>query len=640
MSFLSNLRKVLHLGGNESKKKKVFNNIRMECDPEEYWDIVGELGDGAFGKVYKMLIEYCDGGALDSIMVELEKPLTEPQIAYVCQHMCRGLSFLHQNKIIHRDLKAGNVLLTMEGGVKLADFGVSAKNKSTLQKHDTFIGTPYWMAPEVVLCETFRDNPYDFKVDIWSLGITLIEFAQMEPPNHEMSPMRVLLKIQKSDPPKLDLPSKWSRNFNEFIAKALVKDPTQRPTADDLLLLPFISGELDSKPIRDLLLEYKAEVVEEVEVIEEENETVKARTNEVLERRLSHDKGPAPPPPAAASPPAASPPPASPTPEPAVTGPVSPIEASMPPLAIKPSKSAKPPSPPPEPATSPAPDVNEEPIVPLLRRQSAAEFRPAEVEVNEEPERIVATPTSTPDIISSNIAKELRANVDDVDREQTERGRPVSVMGIGSVGGEEVNGSWTTSRARSSSASNRNRRRPAPPPLSEEVIKTLAKPAAPPVADAKKATTVRIGDEQQELLISQEALESNVTVVTTMHPPVLHIHPPPATPASAVPAPVRPTPSQVVIVSNENNKTLVSELIALTEDDSLALNSSENRATSIIVDGGATPSRAKISDEPDHKTSKGASPAHPVNGQPPTPADTDEVYIVVNNSTNMQKVNK
>lgn len=92
-----------------------------------------------------------------------------------------------------------------------ADFGVSAKNKSTLQKHDTFIGTPYWMAPEVVLCETFRDNPYDYKVDIWSMGITLIELAQTEPPNHEMSPLRVLLKIQKSEPPKLEQPSKWSK---------------------------------------------------------------------------------------------------------------------------------------------------------------------------------------------------------------------------------------------------------------------------------------------------------------------------------------------------------------------------------------------------------------------------------------------
>lgn len=91
------------------------------------------------------------------------------------------------------------------------------------------------MAPEVVLCETFRDNPYDFKVDIWSLGITLIELAQMEPPNHEMSPMRVLLKIQKSDPPKLEQPSKWSKHFNDFVAQALIKDPAQRPTADDLL---------------------------------------------------------------------------------------------------------------------------------------------------------------------------------------------------------------------------------------------------------------------------------------------------------------------------------------------------------------------------------------------------------------------
>uniref|UniRef100_A0A182JPX8 Protein kinase domain-containing protein n=1 Tax=Anopheles christyi TaxID=43041 RepID=A0A182JPX8_9DIPT len=326
MSFLNNLKKVFHLGSGEAKKKRIFNNIRMDTDPADFWDMIGELGDGAFGKVYKaqnrdtkqlaaakmctledeenlsdhmveidilseikhsnivglyeafsiddklwMLIEYCDGGALDSIMVELEKPLTEAQIAYVCKHMCAGLNHLHKNKVIHRDLKAGNVLLTMDGGVKLADFGVSAKNKHTMQKHDTFIGTPYWMAPELVLCETFRDNPYDFKVDIWSLGITLIEFAQMEPPNSEMSPMRVLLKIQKSEPPKLDQPSKWSKHFNDFLARALVKDPQQRPSTEVLMGLPFISGNLDSKPIKDLLLEYKADVVEE-ELVDEEAE--------------------------------------------------------------------------------------------------------------------------------------------------------------------------------------------------------------------------------------------------------------------------------------------------------------------------------------------------------------------------------
>ncbi|XP_033324735.2 sterile20-like kinase isoform X2 [Megalopta genalis] len=326
MSFLSNLKKAFHFGGNDAKKKKLYNNIKMDCNPEEFWEMVGELGDGAFGKVYKaqhkqtnqlaaakmcalegeddlsdfmieidilseckhpnvvelheayfiegklwMLIEYCDGGAVDSIMVELQKALTEPQIAYICQHMTKGLAFLHKSKVIHRDLKAGNVLLTMAGGVKIADFGVSAKNKHTLQKHDTFIGTPYWMAPEVVLCETFRDNPYDFKVDIWSLGITLIEFAQIEPPNHEMSPMRVLLKIQKSDPPKLEQPGKWSKDFNDFIAKALIKDPTSRPPADELLKHSFINRNLDSKPIRDLLLEYKADVVEE-ELVDEEAE--------------------------------------------------------------------------------------------------------------------------------------------------------------------------------------------------------------------------------------------------------------------------------------------------------------------------------------------------------------------------------
>lgn len=168
-----------------------------------------------------------------------------------------------------------------------ADFGVSAKNKHTLQKHDTFIGTPYWMAPELVLCETFRDNPYDYKVDIWSLGITLIEFAQMEPPNSEMSPMRVLLKIQKSEPPKLDQPSKWSKDFNEFLSKSLIKDPQQRPSTDTLLSLPFISGPLDSKPIKDLLLEYKAEVVEE-EVVDEEVEVSHCAIDASMLTLISH----------------------------------------------------------------------------------------------------------------------------------------------------------------------------------------------------------------------------------------------------------------------------------------------------------------------------------------------------------------
>lgn len=128
------------------------------------------------------------------------------------------------------------------------------------------------MAPEVVMCETFRDNPYDFKADIWSLGITLIEFAQREPPNHQMSPMRVLLKIQKGDPPKLENPSFWSRAFIDFIAKCLIKDPTQRPTATELLAHSFLKseGDKDKKAILAVISEYKAEVFEEVVEVHDE----------------------------------------------------------------------------------------------------------------------------------------------------------------------------------------------------------------------------------------------------------------------------------------------------------------------------------------------------------------------------------
>ncbi|XP_064631281.1 serine/threonine-protein kinase 10-A-like isoform X2 [Lineus longissimus] len=326
MSFLSNVRKFFRIGDVE-KKKKTYNNIRRDRDPSEIWEIVGELGDGAFGKVYKtknkedgsfaalkqveikdeeelddymveidiltefkhknvvglyeaffynetlwMYIEFCGGGALDSIMMELEKPLTEPQIRCICHEMCEALAFLHQCGVIHRDLKAGNVLLAMDGTVRLADFGVSAKNGDPKAKRDTFIGTPFWMAPEVISCETLKENPYDSSADIWSFGITLIELAQMEPPNHEMHPMRVLMKIHKADPPTLDVQSKWSKDFNDFIRICLNKTPEGRPTASDLLKHPFIKNVTDNRPVRELIGEAKAEITEVFEDIPDETE--------------------------------------------------------------------------------------------------------------------------------------------------------------------------------------------------------------------------------------------------------------------------------------------------------------------------------------------------------------------------------
>lgn len=338
MSFF-NFRKIFKLGAE--KKKKQYEHVRRDENPEEIWDIIGELGDGAFGKVFKaqnkqtgilaaakvidtkteeeledymveieilascdhqnivklldafyyesklwILIEFCAGGAVDAVMLELERPLTEPQIRVVCKQTLLALVYLHDNNIIHRDLKAGNILLTLDGDVKLADFGVSAKNTKTLQRRDSFIGTPYWMAPEVVMCETSKDRPYDYKADIWSLGVTLIELAQIEPPNHEMNPMRVLLKIAKSDPPTLMQPSRWSPEFSDFLRRCLDKHVDNRWTAAQLLQHSFVSTVADNKPLRELIAEAKAEVTEEIEEHKEEEE------EEDAEAHLGHKRAP------------------------------------------------------------------------------------------------------------------------------------------------------------------------------------------------------------------------------------------------------------------------------------------------------------------------------------------------------------
>ncbi|XP_042736631.1 serine/threonine-protein kinase 10 isoform X1 [Lagopus leucura] len=326
MAF-ANFRRILRLSTFEKRRSKEYEHVRRDLDPGEVWEVVGELGDGAFGKVYKaknketgalaaakvietknedeledymveieilatcdhphivkllgafywesklwIMIEFCPGGAVDATMLELDRGLTEPQIQVICRQMLEALHYLHSKKIIHRDLKAGNVLLTQDGDIKLADFGVSAKNVKTLQKRDSFIGTPYWMAPEVVMCETMKDTPYDYKADIWSLGITLIEMAQIEPPHHELNPMRVLLKIAKSDPPTLSCPSKWSLEFRDFLKTALDKNPETRPSAAQLLEHPFVHKVTSNRALRELVAEAKAEVLEEIEDSRDEAE--------------------------------------------------------------------------------------------------------------------------------------------------------------------------------------------------------------------------------------------------------------------------------------------------------------------------------------------------------------------------------
>lgn len=209
-----------------------------------------------------MLIEFCSGGAVDTLMFDLDKPLSEPQIQYVIRETLEALVYLHdQCHIIHRDMKAGNILLTETGHVKLADFGVSAKNTTALQRRFSFIGTPYWMSPEVIACETDKEMSYDYKTDVWSLGITCIELAEKEPPHNELNPTRVMMKIRKADAPKLRDQVKWSRAFHEFLAKCLNKSPDERATARDLLKVrPLSSKMLFFHTILILILQKKIKI--------------------------------------------------------------------------------------------------------------------------------------------------------------------------------------------------------------------------------------------------------------------------------------------------------------------------------------------------------------------------------------------
>ena len=205
-----------------------------------------------------MLIEFCSGGAVDTLMFDLEKSLSEPQIQYIIRETLEALAYLHENCIIHRDMKAGNILLTDQGKVKLADFGVSAKNTSQLQRRYSFIGTPYWMSPEIIACETDKEIYYDNRTDIWSLGITCIELAEKEPPHNELNPNRVMMRIRKSEPPKLkDQRTKngWSKSFHDFLAVCLDKTAENRPSARELLKVNQ-SGLFYSITIEIFLLVY------------------------------------------------------------------------------------------------------------------------------------------------------------------------------------------------------------------------------------------------------------------------------------------------------------------------------------------------------------------------------------------------
>ncbi|XP_021331646.1 misshapen-like kinase 1 isoform X2 [Danio rerio] len=197
-----------------------------------------------------LVMEFCGAGSVTDLVKNTKgNSLKEDWIAYICREILRGLSHLHAHKVIHRDIKGQNVLLTENAEVKLVDFGVSAQLDRTVGRRNTFIGTPYWMAPEVIACDENPDSTYDYRSDIWSLGITAIEMAEGAPPLCDMHPMRALFLIPRNPPPKLKS-KKWSKKFIDFIEGCLVKSYPNRPSTEQLLKHSFIRDQPTERQVR------------------------------------------------------------------------------------------------------------------------------------------------------------------------------------------------------------------------------------------------------------------------------------------------------------------------------------------------------------------------------------------------------
>jgi len=224
--------KMILIGKDQDSIKKEIE-ILKKCNHD---NIVRYYGSATKENYFWIMMDFCGAGSVTDIMKKGKIVLNEREIAYIIHSSLKGLAYLHKMAIIHRDIKSGNILLTDDGRVKLADFGVSSQLNEKLTRTKTFIGTALWMSPEVL-----NQEPYDYKADIWAIGITAIEMADGVPPHFEKHQMRAMFLIPSLPPPTVKQPDNFTAPFNEFIAKILVKDPAMRPNAETILKEPFLT---------------------------------------------------------------------------------------------------------------------------------------------------------------------------------------------------------------------------------------------------------------------------------------------------------------------------------------------------------------------------------------------------------------